>query len=106
MAELERIVTDINRRVDYISVQANMMGADRNELIAEQYKTLLSSFSMLRSVNMNMINRICQHLAATDVFTRGQLLALSASLRAALSAAAKDKPPPGKCNTPPHSNIT
>ena len=92
MAELERIVTDIDRRVDYISVQANMMGADRNELIAEQYKTLLSSFSMLRSVNMNMISRICEHLAAKDVFASEQLTALSASLRAALSAAARDKP--------------
>ena len=38
MVELERIVTDIDRRVDYIYVQAGMMGADRNELVAEQYK--------------------------------------------------------------------
>ena len=96
MVELERIVTDIDRRVDYISVQAGMMGADRNELVAEQYKTLLSSYSMLRTVNMNMISRICEHLHATDVFTRDQLSALSASLRAALSAAAEDKPPARK----------
>ena len=92
MAELGRIVTDIDRRVEYISVQAGIMGADRTELVAEQYKALLSAFPMLRSVDMDMINRICKHLVAKEVFAREHLLALSASLRVALSAARREKP--------------
>ena len=92
MADLDRMVADIDSRVDYIAVQAGTMGADRTDLVTEQYTALLSSFSMLRNVNMNMISRICEHLAAKDVFAREQLTALSACLRAALSAAAREKP--------------
>ena len=92
MADLGMIVADIDSRVEYISVQVDSMGADRTDLVTEQYTALLSSFSMFRNVNMNMINRICEHLAAKDVFAREQLTALSACLRAALSAAAREKP--------------
>ena len=89
MADLGMIVADIDSRVEYISVQVDSMGADRTDLVTEQYTALLSSFSMLRNVNMNMINRICGHLATKDVFAREQLTALGACLRAALSAAAR-----------------
>ena len=92
MAELARLLTDIDRRVDHISVQAGMMGADRTELITEQCKALLSTFSMLRGVDMDMINRISKHLVAKEVFACEHLLTLSASLRAALSAARRGKP--------------
>ena len=91
MADCARLLIDIDRRIAHISTQVDM-GAERDEVVTEQYNALLSTFSMLRSVELETITRISTHLVAADVFARHHLLAFSASLRATLSAARRDKP--------------
>ena len=46
-----RAIIDIDRRVEHIAIQVNM-GSDETEVIAEQYKELLRSFSMIRGVDL------------------------------------------------------
>ena len=86
MADCPRILTDIDRRIAHIHYQVDL-GAPRDDVIAEQHKALLLEFSQLRCVDVVMTTRISNHVLEHGVFSRPQLLAFSASLRAALSAA-------------------
>ena len=91
MADCARLLIDIDRRIAHISTQVDM-GAERDEVVTEQYKALLPTLSMLRNVELETITRISTHLVAAGVFARHHLLAFSASLRAALSATRQDRP--------------
>ena len=60
-------------------------------VVSEQYQTLLTSFSMLRGVDLDTISNVSKHLVAQYVFSHTQLLAFSASLRVAAAATPLDK---------------
>ena len=59
------------------------MGSCKAEVTNEQYTALLRGVSMLTGVTLADIDRVSNHLRATDAFSRTQLLAFSASLGAA-----------------------
>ena len=80
-----RALVDIDSRIEYINTQT-MMGAETTELVDEQYRQLLNGFSMLRDVDLNGVTGISSHLIKQKVFSNVQLLAFSASLRAAAAA--------------------
>ena len=86
-----RLLVDIDSRIAHISTQVSM-GANQIELVDEQYHQLLATFSMLHGVDLDAISRVGNHLVAQNVFSRPQLLASSASLRAA-AATHQGKPP-------------
>ena len=86
-----RAIVDIDRRVEHIATQVSM-GSDETEVVAEQYKELLRSFSMIRGVDLAGITRISRHLVQAEVFSSSQLSAFSGCLRAAASAVRLDKP--------------
>ena len=65
----------------------------KDEVVTEQYHALLAAVSMLRGVGLEDISRVSNHLVAQEVFSRTQLLAFSASLRAAAATTSMDKPP-------------
>ena len=88
-----RALVDIDSRIEYINTQT-MMGADTTELVDEQYRQLLNGFSMLRDVDLDGVSGISNRLIKQEVFSSVQLLAFSASLRAA--AAAYQAKPPGR----------
>ena len=85
-----RLTADIDRRIAHISTQVNM-GADKVEVVSEQYQALLTSFSVLRGVDLDTISNVSSHLVAQDMFSRSQLLAFSASLRVVAAATPLDK---------------
>ena len=76
-----RVLVDIDRRIAHISAQV-AMGADKDEVVDEQYHALLGVFPMLHGVDLDAISRVSNHLVAQDLLFRPQLLAFSASLRA------------------------
>ena len=75
----------LGSRIEYIGTQASM-GANKTELVDEQYRQLLTGFSMLRDVDLDGVSGISNHLIKQKVFSNVQLLAFSASLRAAAAA--------------------
>ena len=85
MADCARFLANIDRRIAYISAQVEL-GADHDEVVTEQHKAPLLECSQLRCVDVAMTTRIINHVLAHGVFSRPQLLALNASLRAAISA--------------------
>ena len=98
MADCVRLLTDIDRRIAHIRSQIDL-GADRDDVIAEQHKALLRAFSQLRCVDVAMTTRISKHVLTYGVFSRPQLSALDASLIAVISTA------PGKHTTRPMQTI-
>ena len=94
----EQLIADIDQRVAHITAQV-ALGADREEVIAEQYQALLAVLSMLHRVDLDTVSRVSKHLVAVDTFSRPQLLAFSASLRAG-AATRLDQP----SNRPMQSN--
>ena len=76
-----KLLADIDQRVGHISAQV-ALGANKEEVVSEQYQALLTVFSMLHGVELDTISRVSNRLVAQDVFSRPQLLAFSASLRA------------------------
>ncbi len=78
----EQLVADIDQRVAHISSQV-ALGANKDEVVSEQYQALLAVLSMLHGVELDTISRVSNRLVAQDVFSRPQLLAFSAGLRAA-----------------------
>ena len=87
-----RLLLDIDHRMVHIVSQVSL-GADKDEVVTEQYHALLAAVSMLRGVGLEDISRVSNHLVAQGVFCRKQLLAFSASLRAAAATASMGKPP-------------
>ena len=77
-----KLLADIDQRVGHISAQV-ALGANKEEVVSEQYQALLTVFSMLHGVELDTISRVSNRLVAQDVFSRPQLLAFSVSLRAA-----------------------
>ena len=77
-----RVTHDIDERIQHIALQVSL-GTSQVEVVTEQYHQLLRTFSRLIDMDLTGINRISQHLVATDVFSKSQLLAFSVSLRAA-----------------------
>jgi len=56
-----RVLVDIDSRIQYIATQASM-GANKTELVDEQYRQLLTGFSMLRDVDLDGVSGISNHL--------------------------------------------
>ena len=98
MADCARLLTDIDSRIAHIHSQIDS-GAPRDDVIAEQHKALLLECSQLRCVDVAMTTRISKHVLTYGVFSRPQLSALDASLRAAISTA------PGKHTTRPMQTL-
>jgi hypothetical protein len=88
-----RVLVDIDSRIEYIATQESM-GANKTELVDEQYRQLLATFSMLRGVDLDAVSGISSHLIKQEVFTSDQFLAFSASLR--VVAATHQGKPPGR----------
>ncbi len=86
-----KLLADIDQRVGHISAQV-ALGANKEEVVSEQHQALLTVFSMLHGVELDTISRVSNHLVAQNVFSRPQLLAFSASLRAA-AATHQGQPP-------------
>ena len=91
-----RLLVDVDRRIAHISTQV-AMGADKDEVVSEQYHALLAVFPMLHGVGLDAISRISSHLVAQDVFSRPQSELLLPHVGIS--------PPAGKCNPTKHSNI-
>ena len=67
MMACARLLADIDRRIAHNSTQVNM-GADKVEVVSEQYHALLAAFSMLRGVGLDTISNVSNHLVAQDIF--------------------------------------
>jgi len=71
------IIADIQERTKFIEAQVRM-GADRTEVTAELYRTLLLRFSVLESgLTVKEHTDVMEALEDTETFTQMQLLGLS-----------------------------
>ena len=77
-----RLIAEIDHRMQHIKTHVGM-GSCEAEVTNEQYTALLHGVSMLTGVTLADTDRVSNHLKATGAFSRTQLLAFSASLRAA-----------------------
>ena len=78
----ETMISDIDRRVEHIDAQVGL-GAAKEVVAQEQAQALLSSFSMLTHVELDVVTAVSKHLSSKSIWTRTQLAAFSACLRAA-----------------------
>ena len=85
-----RLIADIDHRMFHIKTHI-AMGSCKAEVTNEQYTALLRGVSMLTGVTLADIDRVSNHLRATDAFSRTQLLAFSASLGAAADTTRAEK---------------
>ena len=76
------LIADVDRRVRHIQAQVRL-GANEKEVVAEQSRALLTAFSMLPHFDLDGVTAVSNHLANNGMWSRTQLSAFSACLRAA-----------------------
>ena len=83
MTTAEELIRDIDQRVAHITAQVSL-GADRDEVSAEQAKSLLATFSKLNGLELPVVTAVSKHLQNIGGWDRDKLAAFNACLRAAL----------------------
>ena len=80
MVVAEDLIRDIDERVAHIHAQVGL-GANLEEVAAEQARALLQTFSQLRRIGLGVVTRVSNHLQTNEVWDGNQLAAFSACLR-------------------------
>ena len=81
MNTCEGLIRNIDERVEHIHAQVGL-GAELEEVAAEQAKALLQTFSQINGIELGVVTRVSNHLQTNEVWDRSQLSASSVCLRA------------------------
>ena len=82
MTTAEALIADINERVAHINTQVGL-GANRDDVSAEQARALLARFSQLNGLELPVVTAVSKHLQDSGGGDRDKLASFSACLRAA-----------------------
>ena len=67
----DRLIADIDNRVGRIEAQVGL-GCDKDEVVVEQYKILLRTFSVCKEMDLGVVTAVSKHLSSTGVWSRSQ----------------------------------
>ena len=76
----ETLIRNIDERVAHIHAQVGL-GANLEEVAAEQARALLQTFSQLSRIGLGVVTEVSNHLQTNEVWDGSQLAAFSACLR-------------------------
>ena len=80
----EKLIADVDSIVGHVERQVQF-GTDRDEVIAEQAKLLLQTFSKLSGISRDTANAVSNHISRTGLWNLIQLSAFTACFRAVVA---------------------